>query len=45
MAEPPIFYAQNDEEAAELAVLISNIFGGAAAHDLTNGGVLIIVQH
>ncbi len=39
----PIFYAQNDEEAAELAVLISNIFG-AAAHDLTNG-VLIIVQH
>ncbi len=39
----PIFYVQNEEEAAELAVLISNIFG-AAAHDLNNG-VLIIVRH
>lgn len=39
----PIFFARNDEEKYELALLIAKILG-AAVHDLQNG-VLVIVQH
>jgi hypothetical protein len=39
----PIFYAQDEEELLDTAVLISRIFG-AAAHDLHNG-VFVIVKH
>lgn len=39
----PIFYAKNREELAEIALLISRVFG-AAVHDLHND-VLIIVRH
>lgn len=39
----PIFYARDQEEIEELAVLISRIFG-AAVHDLHND-VYIIVKH
>ncbi|HKM42526.1 MAG TPA: hypothetical protein VJZ70_00865 [Limnochordia bacterium] len=39
----PIFYAADQDELSELAMLISRIFG-AAAHDLHNG-VFIIVKH
>lgn len=39
----PIFYARDKDELAEIALLISRIFG-AAAHDLNND-VMIIVKH
>lgn len=39
----PIFYAENEEELSELALLIAK-FMGAAVHDLHNG-VLVIVRH
>jgi hypothetical protein len=39
----PIFYASDQKELSELAMLISRIFG-AAVHDLHNG-VMIIVKH
>ncbi|NMB00510.1 MAG: hypothetical protein GX971_03160 [Firmicutes bacterium] len=39
----PIFYAKDEEELTELALLIAK-FLGAAVHDLHNG-VLVIVRH
>jgi len=39
----PIFYAADQDELSEIAMMISRVFG-AAVHDLHNG-VLIIVKH
>lgn len=39
----PIFYASDQDELSELALLLSRVFG-AAVHDLHNG-VFIIVKH
>lgn len=39
----PIFYAKDDKELQERALLISKCVGGAV-HDMTNG-TLIIVKH
>lgn len=39
----PIFYAQDQENLSQLALILSQVLG-AAVHDLQNG-VLVIVRH
>ncbi|HHT42655.1 MAG TPA: hypothetical protein GX014_04560 [Firmicutes bacterium] len=39
----PIFFAHDEEEQHEVALLIAKVLG-AAVHDLQNG-VLVVVQH
>lgn len=39
----PIFYADDEAQASEIALLIAKVMG-AAVHDLHNG-VLVVVRH